>query len=166
MANLHNRLKAAVTACAGMSYGTGSRVRFPWHVPGIPQSLVDSKARYIDCSSFTAWCLLNAYNGRISDPSRLYGDLQIFAGRDEWSPILGVVREGLGTEVQAPVQGRWCLAQLWKKDRRYGHAVLVRAEKDGLWVWESKQNRGPGLRATTWDLLTNERDVRLALLNE
>lgn len=163
--SLHTRLKTAAAALQGMEYGTGTRVRFPAPVPGIPASLVDPRARYIDCSSYTAWMLLSAYQGRIAEPSRLYRDLQII-GDDRWSPIAGVVRERLGVEVATPPPGRWCLVQLWHKTRHTGHAVLVRQEIDGLWVWESKQGRGPGLRSTSWEALTQLRSARLAVLEE
>lgn len=169
---LHDRLRAAFADCDPLQYGAS---RYPVWAPGLPQSLC-GHATHLDCSSLTAYMLLHAYRNRLDDPHQLYRELQIFEGQPDWSPIGGVVREHIGRRVPVPVPGRWCLLQRWRfgsgGKRLSGHAMLVRQETDGLWVWHStprlvRGKTGPVLeRFKSYTDLLGGRDGRLAVLEE
>jgi hypothetical protein len=103
--------------------------------------------RTTNCSTLTT-TILGAVYPDAAWTSREYGDLQVFADRLPSypdSPIRAVQRMGVGSPVDDFDASGWYLCQGWWSlgAKPSGHAVLIEARPDGIWVLQASSGIGP-----------------------
>ncbi len=120
------------------------------------------------CCVYARLILAVHYGGPVVDaaPITLW-HLQPEAG-DPWGPVTAAVRSGVGELVEAPVPGRWHIAQSW--------VGTPMASSGHTWLWldsgrlgtryDSAAGRGPTILASSWTerLARNPGGIRVAAL--
>lgn len=107
---------------------------------GHPRTRYDTEV--VDCSTLTAHVLDIVY-GPVTPGE--WSDLVVADGERPWSPI-ELAHRKWGTEVPAPIAGRWHLVQGWRvlppSARASGHAMLLWCAGPVCNVLEAQQGYG------------------------
>lgn len=124
--NHHARIMEAIRQHDGWSYTKGNP-NFPSIVAGMPAGVAKfcqplHSPGSTNCSSFTSYCIFFGYSSPEAQlRASLWGELSIWEEKRPWSPIEGVISEGIGVPSTLEYPGLY-LTQTWSLLDDAGHA--------------------------------------------